>query len=177
MTQATFTLNQLKNHLTKLSHQALIAEVVEVFKLFPEVREFYQIKLAPKSEDNVADKYKKIIREEFFPKRGLAKMRLAVAKKAISDFKKICNSESALIDLMLFYVEEGVEFTLTYGDITEPFYDSMEGVYQKALKRITSARLDKTFQRRCWQIVLDTSNTGWGFGDTLAEMYETAFSK
>ena len=31
------------------------------------------------------------------------------------------------------------------------------------------------FQKRCYKIVSDTSDMGWGFHDTLSEIYEDAF--
>jgi hypothetical protein len=76
---------------------------------------------------------------------------------------------------MLFYVEQGVRFTDAYGDIDEPFYISMETMYEKAVNDIIKHRLKDTFQKRCQRIVLDTSEMGWGFHDTLSEIYEDAF--
>ena len=128
-------------------------------------------------DKTVSDKYKKIIKREFFPTRGFGKARLAVSKKAISDFKKLCKSETDLIDLMLFYVEQGVQFTLTYGDITEAFYTSLEDVFDKALQLINKTNTEKIFESRCEEILSDTSDIGWGFGDTLSDLYEIAFSK
>ena len=80
-----------------------------------------------------------------------------------------------LIDIMLFYVEQGVRFTDAYGDIDEPFYISMETMYEKAVNEIIKHRLKDTFQKRCQKIVSDTSEMGWGFPDTLSEIYEDAF--
>ena len=50
-----------------------------------------------------------------------------------------------------------VKFTDAYGDIDEPFYISMESMYEKALKEIIKYGLKDTFQKRCQKIVLDTS--------------------
>lgn len=55
--------------------------------------------------------YKNIITHEFFPNRGFGKARLSVAKKAISDFKKLSDFPLNNADIMLHYVENGVQFT------------------------------------------------------------------
>jgi hypothetical protein len=106
MTQPKITLNQLKQYLKKCSQEELITDVAELFKRFPSVKEYYQIKLYPQAETEVLTKYKKIIEDEFFPTRGFGKARLSIAKKAISDYRKVCNNEVDIIDIMLFYVEQ-----------------------------------------------------------------------
>jgi hypothetical protein len=120
----------------------------------------------------VLAKYKKTIEDEFFPARGFGKAKLSIAKKAISDYKKVCNNEVDTIDIMLFYVEQGVKFTLAYGDIDEAFYASMEGMYQKALSAITELDVKNIFEQRSRKIVTDTSEIGWGFHDTLSEIFQ-----
>jgi hypothetical protein len=51
----------------------------------------------------------------------------------------------------------------------------MESVYDGALKLITANGLQDQYQTRCRKIVTDTSGIGWGFHDTLSDMYGTAF--
>ncbi len=76
---------------------------------------------------------------------------------------------------MLYYVEMGVAFTNEYGDIHEKFYSSMESMYEKALRVISEKQLEETFQNRCKQIVHETSDIGWGFHDTLSDIYGQYF--
>jgi hypothetical protein len=38
------------------------------------------------------EKYKAIIKKEFFPARGFGEARLSVARKAVMDYKKLSNS-------------------------------------------------------------------------------------
>ena len=175
MTQPKITLNQLKQHLRNCDREELITDVAELFKRFPSVKEYYQIKLYPQAETEVLAKYKKTIKDEFFPARGFGKARLSIAKKAISDYRKVCDNEVDTIDIMLFYVEQGVKFTLAYGDINEAFYSSMEGMYEKALSAINKLDVKNIFEERSQKVVADTSGIGWGFHDTLIEIYETVF--
>lgn len=175
MTQPKINLTTLKKHLKARSQAELIADIAELYKRFQPVKDYYQIQLYPQDEKQVAAKYKKIIEDEFFPARGFGKARLSVAKKAITEYKKVNKTVVGSIDIMLFYVEQGVRFTDAYGDIDEPFYISMETMYEKAVQEIIKHGQKDAFQKRCYKIVLDTSDMGWGFYDTLSELYEDAF--
>lgn len=175
MTQPHITLSHLKKYLKNCSQEELVNEISELFKKFPLVKEYYQIKIYPQSEEQVINKYKKVIEDEFFPSRGFGKARLSVAKKAISEYKKVSQTPLGLVDIMLFYVEQGVKFTKAYGDIDENFYISMEGMYEKAVKSINKYEFRDIFQKRCQKIVKDTSGMGWGFHDALCDIYNEAF--
>lgn len=72
---------------------------------------------------------------------------------------------------MVFYVENGVNYTDYYGDINEQFYLSMESMYERAVKFIIDNNLEVTFKERCLKIVNDTTGMGWGFHDQLCETY------
>jgi hypothetical protein len=98
-----------------------------------------------------------------------------VARKAVSDYKKVSASKFGVADVMLYYVETGVQFTNTYGDIDEAFYNSMESMYERAVKYIVQHGMLRQFEERCRRIVTDTSGIGWGFHDGLSDIYEEHF--
>ncbi len=177
MTTKTPSLTDLKQYLKKCSSEELILEIAELYKRFDGVKDYYQVKLAPDSHNDVIKKYKKIIGDQFFPTRGLGKAKLSIAKKAITDYKKIAENAKDVVDIMLFYVEQGVLFTNEYGDIGESFYSSMESVYEDAVELMVKNRLHDVFQQRCLKIVKDTSGIGWGFHDTLDDIYSKAFGE
>jgi hypothetical protein len=176
MTDSKLNLNHLKKYLRDCPKEELISDILELIKRFPQVKDYYQLKLNPQDELQVSTKYKKIIEDEFFPARGYGQARLSVAKKAISEYKKVCITEIGMIDMMLFYVEQGVKFTNAYGDINESFYLSMEGMYEKSVNGIIKIGLEENFEERCRRIVEDTSDIGWGFHDTLSDIFEEAFN-
>ncbi len=175
MTQPKINLTILKKHLKTRSQAELIADIAELYKRFQPVKDYYQIQLYPQDEKQVVAKYKKIIEDQFFPSRGYGRAKLSVAKKAITEYKKVNRTIVGLIDIMLFYVEQGVKFTDAYGDIDESFYFSMETMYEKAIREMIEHQEQDTFQKRCQKIVNDTSEMGWGFHDTLSDIYEDAF--
>jgi len=170
-------LNQrtLKLHLKQLSPEELLDEIAMLYDKFEPVKEFYLTKLTDGGAQAVLEDHKYAIRREFFPSRGLPPARLSVARKAVADFKKISNSPADLAELMLFYVETGVQFTREYGDIDSAFYNSMEGMFDRAAKHIVKHGLQELFESDCHSIVNDAGGTGWGFHDTLSEIYSEHF--
>ena len=50
---------------------------------------------------------------------------LAVALKVIHDYKKTHGNLIGTLDLMLTYLDCGTDLTVTYGDMEQPFYDSL----------------------------------------------------
>ena len=116
------------------------------------------------------NKYRDKVFEAFYPKRG-DNIKLKDGKQAISDFKKLGTSADSLADLMLFYVETGVIFTNDFGDIDEPFYNSVASVYSQALTLMKKENLLDKFADRAGKVVSDTSGIGWGFHDYLGDIH------
>lgn len=175
MAKDSFSLTTLKRYLKDAPKEELVKDIVELCKQFGSVKEFYQLKLNPEGEAAVVAKYKKIIENEFFPSRGFGEAKLSVARKAVNDYKKVCKNPVNLGDVMVFYVEQGVKFTNAYGDINEAFYMSMESMFGSAVEWIFKHNLQDIFQQRCQKIVTDTRYIGWGFHDTLSEIYQEAY--
>ena len=102
MTKINWT--QIKKVLAEKSKQELLKEISILYKKFPQVKEYYQVQTT--AVDEVLEKYKTIIEKEFIDgkTRGLPKARFNVAKKAISDFKKLSSEPDLLADLMLTFV-------------------------------------------------------------------------
>jgi hypothetical protein len=177
MAKTDLRIGALKGFLKTRSREELVADIVELCNRFDAVRDYYHTRLAPEDESLVREKYKAVIRNEFLPARGLGKARLSVARRAVTEYRKVSRSKASLVDLMLFYVETGVEFTNRYGDIDEAFYESMENMYKWAVQLIVGNEIEELYERRCQQIVEDTSETGWGFYDQLREIYEENFKR
>ena len=72
-------------------------------------------------------------------------------------------------------MEIGVKYTNAYGDINEPFYASMEKMYQKAIYYIIEHGLKDVFVERLKKMVENTKNIGWGFHDDLGDMFSELF--
>ncbi|RZN68445.1 MAG: hypothetical protein EF807_05935 [Candidatus Methanolliviera hydrocarbonicum] len=97
--------NLLKLHLNDLNKSKLIHLIIELANLRKENLVYLEAKFAEPSELlEVTQYYKKIVQNEFYPMRGEPKMRLSIAKRAVSDFKKASQNKEAVLDLMIFYV-------------------------------------------------------------------------
>ena len=169
------TVRELKAYLKSRTQEELVNDIAELFGKLDAVRDYYALRLLRGYDEELLTRYKAVIENEFFPKRGDGGGRLSVARRAVNDYKKASASLLGLVEIMLFYVEMGVKFTNTYGDIDEPFYNSMESMYKAVVKLIAQKHLQAEFQARCRQIVSDTSGIGWGFHDVLTDIYEEAF--
>lgn len=137
------------------------------------MKAYYEFSINP----NVAakrDNVKEAVLECFFPKRGF-KLRLKDARKAITDFKKLEPDPESLADVMLYYVECGVRFTNDFGDIDEPFYNSIAGMFIDTADFIQKNGLNEIFLARANKIVEDTNGMGWGFHDDLSDTYYNFF--
>nr|WP_231507824.1 hypothetical protein [Bacillus sp. UNC41MFS5] len=109
---------------------------------------------------------------EFFPEREFGKLQLAEAKNEITAFKKATNDEKRTVDLMLFYVEMGVKFTNSYGDINEGFYSSLVRMFdQVAMECDQDEELYKAFSSRLHRIISNVDRIGWGFQEAIMESY------
>ena len=86
-------------------------------------------------------------------------------------------SASSLLvaDLMLFYVETGVQFTNEYGDIGESFYNSLESVYSQSLIFMNKENLLSEFEVRAYKIFEDAKDVGWGLYDSLSYTYSNFY--
>jgi hypothetical protein len=74
-------LKDLKHYLGTRSREQLIAEIGELFSKMDAVKDYYQSKLSLGDSAEVNEKYKSVIKHEFFPERGFGRARLSVARK------------------------------------------------------------------------------------------------
>lgn len=172
------SMKKFKDYLKTQDDESLRDELLTLYKTFEVVREFYTPRIEPSNIEKVIDKYKQVLEEQFCPqsaKWDFPELNYSVARKAISDFKKINSNPIAVIDLQLAYVEYGVECTLEYGDIDERFYNSMESMFRKTLKDMEEHGLLDLFEKRCLLIQQKTRDLGWGFGDAITELCEEYF--
>jgi hypothetical protein len=166
---------ELKNILKKQSREEIIELLLDSYKVSPQVKEYITVKYGDKDTiEQVFKTYKNNIKNVFFRKSMSAQFKMGEAKKTVNYFKKLCSDEKLVIDLMLYFVEMGVEFTNTYGDINESFYNSVEGMYQSVVDSINkheNCEIFSILRKRLKAVVDDTSGIGWGFHDNLNIMY------
>ena len=110
---------KLKKYLQTLSKEQVIEVMLELYDARKEAKDYLEFYLTPDSNAEL-EKCKKAIRQEFFPNRGFSeKPSFAKCRKVISDFQKLKPDPNCVADLMLFYIEQGCEYTVTFGDMWE----------------------------------------------------------
>jgi hypothetical protein len=122
--------------------------------------------------DTSLEPYKRRIQQAVSPEEPWKQdVRLAEGRKAISEYRKAKGDAHGLLSLMIHYVRCGNDFTLEFGDIDEPFYNSMCSMVDQFCKLLIKQgdtklvkkfvpQLEKEFQRIDGQI-------GWGYPDEV----------
>ena len=169
------SVGKAKKIIKEKSKEELIDLLVECYKNNQFVKEYITAKYGEKENlTSIFEEYKKKIEDVFFPKNIRTQFKISNAKKAISEFKKLCNDEKLNIDLMLYYVEMGVEFTNTFGDINENFYDSIASMFDSVVYQINNQediKIYNEFEDRIKVVVHNTGGIGWGFHEAICDIY------
>ena len=160
----------VRQHLAIWEKPALVALLKDLYEANSGNRDFLQARCQAEESGGAAlESYRKKIVEQFFPSRGEAKLKLGEARKTIRDYRKATGNVPGTAELLMTYVEKGVEFTNEYGDIDERFYSSIESALDElaALLR-THAELYPSLAERLDKVEQLTDGIGWGFHDFIA---------
>jgi len=173
--ETELTVTELKQRLSKMPVDEVYRLFIECFKASKEAKDFISVKLiGNKAIVDLWEESKEKIENEFFPAKGFGKLQLPVAKKAISDFKKISKNNRLTIDLMIFYVEMGVDFIDTYGGAGENLINSMCSMFNsvvKALNKEDKPDLFLEYRVRLENMISKAEDFGWGIQDSFQESY------
>eukprot|EP01024_Parvocaulis_polyphysoides_P063700 TRINITY_DN73757_c0_g1_i1.p1 TRINITY_DN73757_c0_g1~~TRINITY_DN73757_c0_g1_i1.p1 ORF type:complete len:237 (-),score=19.24 TRINITY_DN73757_c0_g1_i1:127-813(-) len=170
------TKTELNKFLKEMSKKELEAEVKKLYNKFKEVKKYYEIELSGDTTE-ILNEFKQKIRDEYFPKRGFGKARNRESRKVVNDFKKISIFQKDVVELLLYRVETMITFTSEYGDINEPFYNSLESSFEEACKLIKQEKLEKEYRGECRRLMNETYHFGWGLYDGMKYSYDTYFSE
>jgi hypothetical protein len=162
----------LRQQLKDWSRPALLALIKDLHDSSAANRDFLRARFQAEDAGGEAlEKYRQRIVEQFFPRRGFGKLKLAEARKAIRDYRKATGNVAGTIDLMLAYVENGTDFTRQFGDINEAYYNSLESVMNEMVQLLwkEGAELYPRFRERIQRLESHADHIGWGYGDYLRE--------
>lgn len=162
--------------MASLNKEEMIEIILEMYDNRKEVKEYLNYYLEP-NEIEQFEKYKKIIKDEYYPKRGEPKIRLAVCKKAISEFSKLHPSPELEAELMICLVVYGSQFTNEYGDMWDQYYTGMATNYERALKFASKHSVLDRIKPQAKQCLEYASICGWGFCDDLSNTFHTYYQE
>ena len=153
--------------LKKLGKEELYSLLLELSSLRKENADFLKLKLQGEADEAITY-YQQKIKEALWQE----KTNLREARKALVDFKKISQNPEHLLELMVFYAENGEKIDNEYDDMYEAFYSSMETMFDQIIKMLNSnPNLIPKFKGRLDSII-DKSCEGWAHKDTLLDIYE-----
>lgn len=171
---AKLTLTELKRHLRELTKEESIDLICRLYKSGPDAVRLLNAEF--NRENYTSELYKETVEKihrEFFPNRGNPRLSLRDAKTAITTFQKVCTDTAMVLDVQIYYVECGVEFTKQYGESSEAFYSSMGKMFSSVVE--TMIKLDdetmfRRFENRMRQL-MKISSLDAGFEGEFSAFY------
>lgn len=170
----------IKSQITHWDQKQLVGLIQDLYGLNKANVDFLNTRLLS-GGDNSLEPYKKRIEHAVSPKEPWKQdVKLSEARRVISEYRKAKGDTHGLLSLMIHYVRCGNDFTLEFGDIDEPFYNSMCSMVDQFCKLLVKQgdaqlaqqfipQLEEEFQRIDGQI-------GWGYpdevGDQLADLQD-----
>ncbi len=162
--------SQLTTSFPSLSREALEKMVTDLYEKFDNVRNFIDLKMTGNS-DPLVKKYKKLIKNRLIEDLEDGTNGLFDALEAVREFALFNPAPRDQADIMLFFVESAVYCIGDFGDLYEEFYEEAENMFEDALKFIMNHQILHEFQERAKTIVLESTDFGYGFSDSLGDTF------
>jgi hypothetical protein len=167
---------EVKNSLEMLGKKELIDLIRDLYEHPDEDRQrVISRHMKEKKSDWVLESFQRVIRNEFFPENGFGGLRSDIVRKAIMDYSEGSGDLAGTMELMLFFVENVVEFVNEYGDIDEEFIDEgykMLGKFCELLKTPEGRSFYPVFKARLLKLRSESDDFGYGFGDDISYYVE-----
>ena len=161
--------NAVKKELKNLEKEKIIAILSDLYKKHKSVREYLDFYVSS-DEDSLLVKYHDKIYEAFFPSRG-TNFKIKDANQALTDFKKFDYGDDLYAELLLFYVETGINFTNVYGELEEGFYRNICKYFNESLTLFKAEGQLDHLQERAYNVMNNTSDMSWGLHEYISETF------
>lgn len=162
---------KLTQHLQSLSQKQLIDLVLQLYDADKSAQRWLDYYLQP-DDTACLQQFKQIILDEFYPAdRTEPKMRFAVCRQAIMDFKQLKPRPEALAELMVFYVETACRFACESGEMWEKYYGVLARNFLATMKLIQKNGLHSRFQPSLSNILHYAQHTADNFAETITAIY------
>lgn len=166
----------VKRNIKGFNKDQLLELIGDLYRLSENNKEFFHTRFS--ICEDLLESYKQIIQDAIHPYlEDNETLDIGRAEDAIERYSKAIDDVKGETELMVFFVECGNNFTLSYGDIDDEFYDSVLLMYEKAIQNVTGLTLEeqKVFKERLHKIMDSASGIGWGYHDGLRELYYESF--
>lgn len=162
--------------LETLSKEELLNIIVDFYRTSKSVEAGLSLMILGNEYGNsLLKKYKKQLDKIFNPS-NVVRMGFSLdnAQRILEDFADICVGDTGRWygDLALYFAECATEFTMSYGDIDEEFYDALGDAYHDAVVIASGdEQLYLLWQERLESILHEFSGFGWGMEEFIADEY------
>ena len=170
---------RIRSTLLKQEPTELIRLIGELYRLSKENRRFVEARLGEAGKQLPV--YRQFVAECLGPDplRKGAKVRIAEAKRAISQYERATGDAAGTAELMLTFVEQGTEFAadLGYGD--EDFFSALEGMLSRALDGLQrcTEQLRQSMRPRLIRLSELARDIGWGYGGFVNDVIARAVGR
>ncbi|XCN74443.1 MAG: hypothetical protein Q3M24_06770 [Candidatus Electrothrix aestuarii] len=107
----------------------------DLYQLSSDNKDFFSTRFS--TGEDLLSKYKETIQKSVHPYLEDGELLdIQKANDAINRYSKAVDNPMGEAELRVYYVECGNNFTLSYGDIDEDFYDSMIEMYEYATETV-----------------------------------------
>ncbi|MDR1606157.1 MAG: hypothetical protein LBS41_03485 [Streptococcaceae bacterium] len=173
------TLPQLKRQLKEMTHQELIDLISTLYKENKSTKDLINLKFQGDSfEEKVFEEYKEKAEKIIHPKRSRLGIGFDIKslKALFKDYQKLNPKSVYLLELQAFYLEGGLEFTNTFGDIDMTFYNYLCTLYSNIVDTIFDEDEDEgeqLFQRFKERLAsyIEQADFGWGVQEYFLDAY------
>jgi hypothetical protein len=154
----------------------LVQLIGELYQLSDQNRRFLSARFGDRQ--NQIEEYRQKVVEAMFPDilRKGAKVRVADAKQAITEYQRATKDGIGTLDLMMTFVEEGTAFAAEFGYGDDAFFASLERMLSSVLEqyRANPAAVADVIEPRLLHLRELARDIGWGYGDAVADAVATA---
>lgn len=155
-----YTWKDIRSKLSKCSERDLIGLIGDLYKLNKDNKNFLNTMFY--NDESAITQYQEVISKSLIFEPYEAKPKLAVARKAIMDYKKAKGITPDLIELMLHYLDCGSIMASNFGYYEGGYFESMFSMY-KGLEKIfqTNPELESLYQKNLQDILRKYKDTGY----------------
>ena len=166
----------LKKKLQDMDREALIQLVLDLYRSDKSVEQSINLRLVGEAYGNeLLEKYKKKLCKMFDPSRAVQRgFSLEEPQHILSEFAAVCANDTGRWygDLALYFAECAADFTMTFGDMDEEFYEALGEAYHDAIVIASEdEELYKLWEDRLEGVFRAFDGFGWGMEEYIAEEY------
>lgn len=170
------TKTQLEKKLLEMSREELAKIIVEQLSTNKALEEKLNLVIMGDAYGRtLLEKYKKQM-YRIFNSSGAVRTGslLEKADRILDDFLSICGYGRWYGDLALYFAECATDFTMSYGDMNEKFYDSLAKAYEVAVNTACEDEsLYKMWKKRIDYVYDELHDFAWGMDIIIPEIYYT----